>query len=207
LALTSFVDNDVLLKLTACDLFWEAIALLKVQPSDVKALTSAEFMFRRQKSIKQQYSEEIRNKAITIVQKLSLVETDQSNPFLSLQIKGLDVGELNLIHAAINEPAFYLVTGDKRCLKALAKSPELATARAKLNGKVVCFEQLIYQLIIVQGFESIKQKVLPVRGCDTALKSIFGSGDRAQEANVIDTLGQYIEELKKECPNLLMDFA
>ena len=57
----SFVDNDVLLKLTACDLFWDAIALLQDQASDVsdiRALASAEFMFRGKKSIKQQYSEE-----------------------------------------------------------------------------------------------------------------------------------------------------
>jgi hypothetical protein len=55
--------------------------------------------------------------------------------------------------------------------------------------------------------EPIKQKVLPVRDCDIALKSVFGSGDRAEKSNVIDTLGQYIQELKRECPNLLMDFS
>lgn len=217
--LTSFVDNDVLLKLTACDLFWDAIALLQdqtsdVQPfdaSDIRALASAEFMFEGSKSIKQRYSEEIRTKAIAIVKKLTPVESDPLNPFSGLNIQGLDVGELNLIHSAIaksDQKGFvYLATGDKRCLKAFVKAPELAEAREKLSGKVVCFEQLIYQLINNQGFEPIKQKVLPVRDCDIALKSVFGSGDRAEKSNVIDTLGQYIQELKRECPNLLMDFS
>ncbi|MFN5503241.1 MAG: hypothetical protein ACK5AW_14380, partial [Pseudanabaena sp.] len=153
--LTSFVDNDVLLKLTACDLFWDAIALLQdqtsdVQPfdaSDIRALASAEFMFKGSKSIKQRYSEEIRIKAIAIVKKLTPVEPDPLNPFSGLNIQGLDVGELNLIHAAIaksDQKGFvYLATGDKRCLKAFVKAPELAEAREKLSGKVVCFEQLI----------------------------------------------------------------
>jgi len=210
LSVISFVDNDVILKLTACELFWDAIALLQVKPSDVKALASAEFVFRGNKLIKKQYSEEIRTNAIAIVKKLTPVEPDQSNPFLSLNIQGLDVGELNLIHAAITEPAqkgyVYLVTGDKRCLRALVKAPELANARENLSGKVVCFEQLIYQLITEQGFEAIKQKVLPVRECDMALKAIFGSCDRAEEVNVMDSLGQYIQELKRDCPNLLIDF-
>ena len=50
--LTSFVDNDVLLKLTACDLFWDAIALLQVNPSDVKVLDRAKHVIRNKKEIK-----------------------------------------------------------------------------------------------------------------------------------------------------------
>lgn len=206
--LTSFVDNDVLLKLTACDLFWDAIALLKVNPSDVKVLDRAKHVIRNKKEIKQQYSEEIREKAIDLVKTLTQIEADPLNPFLALQqIKGLDVGELTLTYAAISEPAFYLVTGDKKFMRKLSEVPEIAIAREKLSGRVICFEQLIHKLIIVKGFETVKQKVLPVKDCcDTALKSAFGSGDRAEEINVMDSLGQYIQELKRECPNLLMDF-
>jgi hypothetical protein len=208
LSVISFVDNDVILKLTACDLFWDAIALLKVQPSDVKVLDSAQYVIKKKKEIKQRYSEEIREKAIDLVKTLTQIEADPLNPFLALQqIKGLDVGELNLTYAAISEPAFYLVTGDKKFMRKLSEVPEMAIAREKLNGRVICFEQLIHKLIIVKGFETVKQKVLPVKDCcDTALKSAFGSGDRAEEVNVIDSLGQYIQDLKRDCPNLLIDF-
>lgn len=203
----SFVDNDALLKLTACDLFGDAIAVLGVQPTNVRVLASAEFMIRRKKSIKQKHSEEVRTRAIALVKEFTKVAADQANPFLSLQVPGLDPGELTLIHAAIAEPSFYLATGDKRCLRALVNTPELVTARQKLNGKVVCVEQLIAELIAVKGFEAVKQKVVPARDCDTALKAAFGSGDRAQEDNVLWTLEQYIQELRRDCPNLLMQFS
>ena len=203
----SFVDNDALLKLTACDLFWDVIALLGVQPTDVKVLASTEFVIRGNKSIKQQYSEAVRTKAISLVKGFSKIPTVQANPFLSLQVPGLDLGELTLIHAAIAEPSFYLATGDKRCLRALVNSPELGTARQKLNGKVVCIEQLIAELIAVKGFETVRQKVVPARDCDTALKVAFGSGDQAQEDNVLGALEQYIQELRRDCPDLLMQFS
>lgn len=203
----SFVDNDALLKLIACDLLWDAIALLGAQPTDVKVLASTEFVIRGNKSIKQQYSEEVRTKAISLVKGLAKVETDRSNPFLSLESPVLGLGELTLIHAAIAEPSFYLATGDKRCLRALVNSPELGTARQKLNGKVVCVEQLIAELITVKGFETVRQKVVPARDCDAALKVAFGSGDQAQEDNVLGALEQYIQELRRDCPDLLMQFS
>ena len=203
----SFIDNDALLKLTACDLFWDAISLLDVQPTDIRVLASAEFMFRGNKSIKQQYSEAVRTKAIALVSGFAKVEADDTNPFFSLNAPGLDVGELTLIHAAIAEPSFYLATGDKRCLRALISTPEMDRARQTLHGRVVCVEQLIVELIAVKGFELVRQKVVPVRNCDTALKVAFGSGNLAQEDNVLLALNQYIQELRRDCPNLLMQFV
>lgn len=207
MAVISFIDNDIILKLTTCDLFWEAMDLLGVQIADIRILTSTRFVFRSNKSIKEQYSEEVRNKAIELVKNLSTVEADPSNPLFSLNIAGIDVGELTLIYRAISEPDFYLVTGDKRCLRALVKTPELATVREKLNGRVICLEQLIYKLIIDTDFEVIRSKVVPVRDCDTALKVAFGSGDRAEQPNVIWALEEQIKELNQECPNLLIDFC
>jgi hypothetical protein len=206
LPVISFIDNDALLKLTACDLFWDAIKLLDVQPNNIRVLASAEFVFRGNR-IKQQYSETARTKAVALVSSFAKVEADYTNPFFSLNAPGLDVGELTLIHAAIAEPSFYLATGDKRCLRALISTPEMDTARRKLNGRVVCVEQLIAELIAVKGFEAVKQKIFPVRDCDTALKVAFGSGDLAQEDNVLLALEQYIQELRRDCPDLLMRFA
>ena len=185
MAVISFIDNDIILKLTTCDLFWEAMDLLGVQIADIRVLTSTRFVFRRNQSIKEQYSEEVRNKAIELVKKFSTVEADTYNPLFSLNIVGLDAGELTLIYRAIAEPDFYLVTGDKRCLRALVKTPELATVREKLNGRVICLEQLIYKLIIDTDFEVIRSKVVSARECDTSLKVAFGSGDRAEQPNVI----------------------
>ena len=207
MAVISFIDNDIILKLTSCDLFWEAMDLLGVQIADIRVLTSTRFVFRRNQSIKEQYSEEVRNKAIELVKKFSTVEADQSNPFFSLQVEGINIGELTLIYEAIAVPSFYFITGDKNCLRALVKTPELTTTREKLNGRVICLEQLIYKLIIDTDFEVIRSKVVSARECDTSLKVAFGSGDRAEQPNVIWALEERIKELNQECPNLLIDFC
>jgi hypothetical protein len=97
LAVISFVDNDIILKLTSFDLFWEAMDLLEIQSADIRVLARARFVFGSNKSIKEQYSEEVRTKAIALVKKLTTVEADQSNPFFSLQVEGLDIAVLNLV--------------------------------------------------------------------------------------------------------------
>lgn len=206
MAVISFIDNDIILKLTSCDLFWEAMDLLCIESVDIRILNGARFVFKGNK-VKQQYPAEVRNKAIELIKDFATVTADLSNPLFSLNIEGLDVGELTLIYEAIAEPNFYFLTGDKRCLRALVNTPELATAREKLKSRVVCLEQLIYKLIITEGFEVIRSKVTRARECNIALKVAFGSGDRSEEATVIWTLKERIKELNQECPNLLMNFS
>jgi hypothetical protein len=204
-----FVDNDVILKLTACDLFWEAIACLGFKDSDVRVLDTAKYKFRslsrktKNKKSKENYSEEVCERAITIVEKLTTVSTDNNNPIISIKSDGLDVGELTLIGEAILAPSFYLASGDKRCLRAMTKCSDLDNVRNSLNRRLICFEQLIAKLIAVKGFEMVKERVLPNKDCDGVLSAVFGSGDRSTEANVSAALDGYITALDQECPNLL----
>jgi hypothetical protein len=199
-----FVDNDVILKLTACDLFWEAIACLGSQDSEIRVLSSAKFVFERNKEVKKNYSEQVRQTAIATVKKLTQVNATPDNPFIAVDYKGLDQGELILIGAAIAEPCFYLVTGDKNCLRALMVCPDLEIAKHKLKGQVICLEQLIVKLIEDKGFDAIKEKVTPVRDCDKSLKVAFGSGPCSTEPNSLFALNDYIAEIERDCPNLLM---
>lgn len=97
------------------------------------------------------------------------------------------------------------MTGDKNCLRALAAAPELGKIRQRLKGRVVCLEQLILRLVETQAFDEILTKVLPGREYDTALKAVFGSGERATRENVLQALRGYIENLRSETEELLVD--
>ena len=46
------------------------------------------------------------------------------------------------------------------------------------------------------GFFDVRDKVVPVRACDTALSAAFGSGWEATETNVLAALDSYIDELR-----------
>lgn len=99
--------------------------------------------------------------------------------------------------------SFYLITGDKRCLIALAEASQLVEIRQRLLGRVICLEQIILKLIETQGFNEVLVKVLPGREYDTALKAIFGSGEKATQENVLQMLEGYIGKLRIKTSGLL----
>jgi hypothetical protein len=204
LSIACFVDNDAILKLVACDLFWDAIAILGVTQSDLRVLASAKYVFKGKK-VKDRYTEEIRNAAIAVTEQCKQIEAELSEELKSIKIDGLDPGELILLSATKSEPAFYLVTGDKRCIAALSNELSLPKTRERLTGKVVCIEQLVLKLIYTQGFENVLAKVLPALEYDKALKACFGSGARSTEQNVALALQGYIAHLQQQAPSLLVD--
>lgn len=208
-----FLDNDVILKLAACNLFSQAISSLGCDETDLRVLTSAKSVFRKNREIQKTYPEKIINSAIAIVEKypnISLVAPNEAlaeiqlNEIDQLQtIEGIDPGEQIIISATRFEKSFYVTTGDKRWTTALTNTPQLAKIRERLIGRVICFEQLIFKLIETQGFDEVLAKVLPARYCDTALRAAFGSGEKCAEENVKLALQGYIEHLQNETKGLL----
>lgn len=200
-----FVDNDAILKLAACNLFWEAVTSLGLAPAGLRVLPSAKYVFRKNKKVIKKYPQSIRDSAILIVEACTEIQPDFSDELQNLQIEGIGPGENLLISATRYEESFYLATGDKRCLTALAAAPQLIEIKQRLIGRVICLEQLILRLIYTQGFDEVLTKVLPAREYDTALKAIFGSGERASQENVLQALDGYIEDLRKKTEGLLAD--
>lgn len=109
-----------------------------------------------------------------------------------------------MILATRGEIDFLLLSGDKNFMKALFSIPD-PTIYNRLCGRVVCLEQFVLKLIEVKGFSWVRERVLPERDCDRALKACFGSGEQATEANVRETLISYIKEVTDASPNLLMN--
>ena len=197
------MDNDVILKLVACNLFWEAVGVLGLTSDDLRVRATTKYYFRKKP---ERYPLAIREKAIAVVEQCRLIDEIPINEELqSLQIEGIDQGELVLIVATQTEPSFYLMTGDKRCLEALATAQQLVEVRQRLKGRVVCLEQLILRLIETQEFSEILTLVLPAREYDTALKAVFGSGEKATRDNVLLGLRGYIQDLRSKTEGLLMD--
>ncbi len=201
-----FWDNDILLKLSAFALLDEAIAALQVSPENLRVLDSAEFVVRGSRTVSQGYSQEVRERAIAFVKSCPTISATANNEFILLN--GLvDVGEATLIAATQNEASFLLLNGDKRCLVTLAMREEIAEVRVRLQGEVICLEQIISLLIQRLGFAMVKARVLPVIACDTAVKACFGSGELATEADVVMALEGYIAALKRDATGLLADLS
>jgi len=78
-----------------------------------------------------------------ITQKCQKVEADNSTEFTLLnKTKNVDEGEAALIAATADKDVFWLTTGDKKCLEALATDPNLESVCKRLRGRVICLEQI-----------------------------------------------------------------
>jgi len=79
----------------------------------------------------------------------------------------------------------------------------LPIIQQSLNHRLWCLEQLVLRNIEADGFETIRDLIVPVRECDKAIKTIFGSGLNSTSENSLTTLKIYIEECRQEAGNLL----
>jgi hypothetical protein len=201
-----FLDNDILLKLSAVDLLDESIAALGFNPEDLRVLDTARHVFRRNRKVSTKYSEVVRDRAIEFVKTCQTIVPEATGEFIVLN-RLLDVGEATLVAATREVLPFVLMTGDKRCLQVLAAQVELAEVRERLQGRVICLEQVILRLIQRSGFDWVKARVVPMMACDTALQACFGSGELATETNVVEALEAYIVALRQDAPGLLADMG
>jgi hypothetical protein len=203
-----FIDNDILLKLSCCDLLNETMAVLRLSAADVRVLRTARFVFQRNRQVADRYSEQGRFRAVAFVKSCQTIVEEGGDEFERLQATdGIDIGEARLLAATSGLANFVLMTGDKRCLQVLAAQAELAEVRQRLQGRVICLEQVILRLIQRSGFDWVKARVVPMMACDTALQACFGSGELATETNVVEALEAYITALRQDAPGLLADMG
>lgn len=206
-----FVDNDIITKLVAFQLFEEAIAVLQVIKTDLRVLPTAKFVFQAKRKQQVHYPDEVWAAVIDLVTtcstlaepsfeqtEASLEETRQLEHFKD----EIQAGEAALIVATRLEPDFLLFSGDKKCMKALATIPKPIYQR--LCGRVVCLEQMILKLIQKLGFEAVRDRILPMVNFDKTLKICFGYSTPAPKETVLVGLNSYISEIYACAPNLLM---
>ncbi len=204
-----FLDNDIIHKLLALELFDDAIDVLQISRSQLQVLPTAKYWFQGQKKKARQYSEAIWDAGIELVSECQVIYVERDEgwlaevEYLSQFNNQIHQGERDLILATRSQPDFLLMTGDKVCMQALPKLSEEIFQR--LMGRVVCLEQVVLILIRRLGFGVVQKRVLLNVDCDKALRACFGSGDRATEDNVVLDLLGYVDDLQKFAPGLLVD--
>lgn len=202
-------DNDIVSKLAIFDLLPEALEALEASPQDVLVLPTAKYKFgiagKSQK--KQKFSPEITQRIGDFLTSVREVECSDSAIASILQnVHGIDIGEAALFSAI---PAYHgsiLATGDKVSLRAIAGLPEAKPfVESQLNGRVICFEQIILRIIKIKDFEYVKQKIVPCLDFDTAIRSAFGSRMDSTLDNVDRSLNSTISHLRKETGLILIE--
>jgi hypothetical protein len=207
--LVSLWDTDILLKLSALDLVQETLQLLQLSEQDVYLLPSATHYLRKaDKRLIYRYGKEGVERAQKLAQQAKFVgfHLEKSELELLSSVPDIDTGEALLYASTYALQEFWLLTGDKRSLTALAASPNCQPIAARLSGKVICLEQVVIHSLSSYPFEILLSKIVPARECDTAVKVAFGSGNQTNLSHAIGALDAYISELRAKTGNLLREW-
>lgn len=205
-------DNDIVEKLAICDLLDDALAAFDATRSDVLVIPTLKNRIGigapRPKVVKR-LGAEVAARLIDFLGTVKeithySVEDHELLEGLDDSVE-IDPGEIVLLSATALLSDYLLLTGDKRCIRAVASYPECAEIARRIQGRVVCFEQIICRIIEHAGFGPVLAKVVPVLPtCDTALRAAFGSGIHATEENTVACLQSYIAEIRRFPVDLLM---
>lgn len=197
-------DTDIVLKLAACQLLGKLPELLGVPPQDVRVLGAVRFQLRKQKRVEERYTREGVERALDFlgdVRELSEAAGDEYEALL--RVEGIDPGEALLFAHTERFEDFRLLSGDKRSLRALADAPGLDATKTRLAGRVFCFEQMMLQFIDALGFEAVRRRVVPVRGCDGVLDMAFARGAQTEQGRAVRYLEGYVPDLRVASKPLL----
>lgn len=168
----------------------------------IQVLPTASRFIDKDWSIKDQYDERTRKQAIQIVEKCAKLVNPGNSEYFDLQtVEGIDPGEALLIAATAAEPDFYIVTADKRCLRALANSG-MTTILARLQHRVICLEQLLVQLIKCStAWSKVTRRIKQAVDCEFSVTEAFKLTDQAE---VVERLQDEIARLRSETGDLLV---
>lgn len=207
-----FADLDALSKLSAWGLYDEACRMLGTVPADVRVVRSFAPQLRgdRHGRWSTRLTAAGRLRALRAADAgrddFPIREAD-ADLLLSLEQRAdtfrVDEGERALIAGVLYHEGSLLTTGDKNALRALTGERACSDICRRLDGRVIHLEQVVLRLIDGQGFEAVRERIVPVRSCDRAIAAAFGSGMAATEANVRTYLAQSVDELRRDTGGLL----
>jgi len=208
LTLLGLIDNDVILKLASCDLFWEGMDSIGLARSNVRVLSTAKPYFKNSRSVKRNYPEKGRLAAIDIASLCDCVpEASAQELILFDEIKGIDPGETDLITYGSTLGCCYVVSGDKRWPTALANTERLDPYCKKLSKKVICLEQIVLGLVRSRDFETLLPNLIQLGDVDKAMKYVFYPGLETKYESALEGLCSYIADLKRGTGSLLIEWS
>jgi len=197
-------DNDILLKLSCCDLLIPLFDTLDIPYANIHYLPSLPYMLTK-KNLRDKYNVGV-DRLLVFLNRISPLTFSIRQDELALLngIDDVDTGEVVLFSSDVSESDYIIATGDKRCLRALANAEQCDGICTRLREKVLCLEVSVLLLIRYLGFEAVRAKVTPALHCDKALQTAFGSGLLSSQENVEIALHSYFSELNHETKELLM---
>lgn len=174
-----------------------------VTDPSIRVLPTASGYIRRAPNIQAQYNQEICTRACQVTDKSDKASVSPTSLEYQqlLGVMGIDQGEALLLSATEEESEFFIVTADKRCLRALANSG-MTTTLARLQHRIICLEQLVIQLIQQStDFNKIYRRINNAVECEFSVTEAFKLADQTA---TIQRLQAEVDRLRNDTGNLLV---
>lgn len=191
-------DNDILHKLAVCDLFDEFLAYMQAPAKSIVILPTCIFKLRTLLRTQPHALARLEKFCASVT---SLIDDQIDTTVLdAITSTGADAGEAILAAKVAVTHGAYLVTGDKRAIRALSTLPA-GSVKSALTGRILCFEELILGMMQRHSFESLAPKLIAGSACDGILRIAFGPG--RTEAHAKSCLRSYANDLRVASAYLL----
>jgi hypothetical protein len=206
------VDNDVLIKTACYELLGEVLASFGGAGS-IGVLGSARYVVRANLREDRRVRDPVRAEArwIEVLAGVLELEPDDAELELATEIEEaaaawgmpLDSGESQLFAIAAIQGIPWAITGDKKAIAGLHLAPGLDDIRLRLEGRLVCLEQLAEALIRRLGSARVRDAICSEPEVDTALSICMGCLGGPDAVVDPDGLTSYVEAVRADAPSLL----
>lgn len=184
------IDSDAFCKLAMGGMLEDAVGILGALLSNCGRLPALPHMLRRGK-VRKSYGAKFCDSLVQLAEGVP-VHVQASDEWLDQvsQVHGIDPGEAQ-IFAAAAEHGLFVLTSDKRALRALKNVnsfPEF------LAGRIVVLEAVLFALCNQLGTEEVQRRAKPVRDVDSMVRACFQKTD----SDPRDCLASYFSSLARE---------
>lgn len=191
------IDNDAFLLLAGAGQLEQTTRALGFSLDDAKRLDSLPYMIQRSKSMRKRFEPVILSRALaacSVVDSFNERPTTRFERVLS-ENASIDEGEAVLYGLLADHPNYMLLSNDKRAMREIGLTPELAELRQIVAGRVICLEEVVQRLFELDGHYSVCQALSPVKNCDTVLTVLLTDLNIHDEGQFRVALDSYLRHL------------
>lgn len=189
--MTLLVDSDAFCKLGLARLLPDVAGLFGGNLNDCARLQALPYMLRRGR-LRQKYGSEACDVLDSLAQTVPVMASSVG-AWLDLlaPVAAIDPGEAQ-IFARAADTGDYVLTGDKRALRAIAEVGGLAEI---LAGRVVVLEAVFLALCSRLGDDEMRRRVAPIMSFDQSVQVCFSAGNAAPNVALLSYYTSLVVEV------------
>lgn len=194
------IDTDMLALLSGSGTLADVLRALDFVQEQCRRLAAATQQFQRGRVFRDAYEAPVLRAALQTANAIAPLTGQPANPasFDALaRISGIDLGEAELFALLAEHNGYFLTTGDKRALEALATRTEVAELRQLVAGRIICLESVLKLLVNRNGANATAQAFRALRTYRTIGVLLSDPQARSNE-DCLQGIDSYLNDLIKK---------